>query len=346
MAAANSYLVIMAGGSGTRFWPKSTAKKPKQFLQFDASQLSLLQQTLQRFNGLVEADQRMIVTTEALRGLAQEQGEQAEILAEPAGRNTAPCVYWAAREIAQRDPQAVMLVMPSDHHIRDQEAYTAVLQKAMSRAAEGKELVTLGVKPTHAETGYGYLKTGASQGDALAVEGFFEKPDASTAQKYLDSGNYLWNAGMFLWRVDLILQHFDTHMPEMKKAWEAAQGDVAQAYPQMTATSIDFGIMEKVKDGIVTYPLDCGWNDLGNWLSMETLLGKNESGCTVVSGQIISIDSRDNIVDVPERLVALVGCKDLIVVEHGGNMLVCSKEHSQKIRQAVELIQKSFPQRA
>lgn len=344
------HLVVMAGGSGTRFWPKSTSRKPKQLLAFSKDAPTLLIQTLERFDSLVPRNQRMIVTTQSLEKAVLAQTPGVQVLAEPQGRNTAPCIYWAAREIARRDPKGVMLVMPSDHYIPFPERFVATVRMAVQRAIERDELVTLGVKPTRPETGYGYLKVGRSlDGEGCrVVDAFVEKPGIEQAREFVEQGSYLWNGGMFLWRAEVILDAFDRFMPEMRKAWDSAGGDVSRAYPNLTATSIDYGIMEKARN-VVSFELDCGWDDLGSWTSLEGLadvLKARVDGNVVTDGDIIAIQSRGNVVDAPGRLVALLGVDDLIVVEHGDAVLVARKDRAQDMKLVVEQVKKRRPELA
>jgi mannose-1-phosphate guanylyltransferase len=342
------HLVIMAGGSGTRFWPKSTSKRPKQLLSFAPGAPTLLKQTLDRFNGLVPADEnhRMIVTTTALHEACSVEAHGVSVLAEPAGRNTAPCVYWAAREIAARDPKGVMLVMPADHYIARPEAFAKTIAEAARWAETHDDLVTLGVKPTRPETGYGYLRLGeALAGNARRVDAFVEKPNAEKAKEFLAAGNYFWNGGMFLWRAEIVLKSFDEHMPEMKREWDSAGGQVEQAYPRLTATSIDYGVMEKARN-VVSFALDCGWDDLGSWTSLEEMadvLGARQEGGVATAGDLLSIDSSGNIVDAPGKVVALLGARNLIVVEAGGVLLVADKSRAQDIKFVVDRIKKEHP---
>lgn len=345
----NSYLVVMAGGSGTRFWPKSTSKRPKQLLAFgDREGETLLRQTLSRFDGWVPAQQKMIVTTAALEASVLAQAAGARVLAEPQGRNTAPCIYWAAREIAKLDPQGVMMVMPSDHYIPDIDAFTRTVRAACEWSATHDDLVTLGVRPNRPETGYGYLKIGESveaHPECRRVDAFVEKPNLERAKTFLADGNYLWNGGMFLWRAEVILRAFDELMPEMKAAWDAANGDILKAYPKMPATSIDYGVMERGKN-VVSFPLECGWDDLGSWTSLESIadaLHARHAAGVVTGGEVLAIDSTGNIVDTPNRLTALLGVKDLIVVEHGGAILIADKSRAQEIRLVVEELKKRRP---
>jgi mannose-1-phosphate guanylyltransferase len=344
-----SYLVIMAGGSGTRFWPKSTSRRPKQLLSFAPGAPTLLRQTLDRFDGIVPGGEghRMIVTT---RGLSEACGIEArgvKILAEPAGRNTAPCVYWAAREIAAKDPRGVMLVMPADHYIARPENFSATLKQAVEWAQNHDDLVTLGITPTRPETGYGYLRIGASQGGACRkVDAFVEKPNLERAKEFVATGDYLWNGGMFVWRAEVILRAFDELMPEMKREWEACKGKVEDAYPRLTATSIDYGIMEKARN-VVGFALDCGWDDLGSWTTVEAMadvLGARVEGGACIGGEVLAVDSGGTIVDAPGKLVALLGVKDLIVVESGDVILVADKSRAQDIKLMVDAVKKRRPE--
>ncbi len=352
--ASSLYLAVMAGGSGTRFWPKSTSKKPKQLLSFEATSengaSSLLARTLSRFKSLVPKTQQMILTTQKLENAVRAEAPGVEVLAEPQGRNTAPCIYWAARKIAEKNPKGVMLVMPSDHWIAHPERFVETVKLAAARAAHHDELVALGVQPSRPETGYGYLKAGerVDEEGCRRVEAFVEKPGIEKAREFLRSGNYLWNGGMFLWRAETILRAFDTFMPELKKAWETARGEVEAAYPKMTATSIDYGIMEKAQN-VVSFPLDCGWDDLGSWVSLEGLadrLGAKHAAGVVSAGECLAIDSEGNIVDAPGKLVALLGAKDLIIVEQGNALLIARKDRAQDIRLVVEEVKKKKPELA
>lgn len=334
----NAELVIMAGGSGTRFWPKSTQRRPKQLLNFGGAG-TLLRQTLDRFDGIAPKDRRTIVTTQLLGAAIREDAPEARVLEEPAGRNTAPCVYWAAREVAKRDPKAVMMVMPADHFIPRLADYQKTVRQAVEWAATHDDLVTLGIQPSRPETGYGYLRLGAAlPGGPHRVDAFVEKPDLKRAEEFLKAGNYLWNGGMFVWRAEVILRAFDETMPEMKRAWDAEGGEVARAYPKLTATSIDFGVMEKAKN-VVSFNLDCGWDDLGSWTSLEGVadfLKTRHPAGVVTAGDVVAVDSTGNIIDAQGKLVALLGVQDLIVVDTGNALLVADKHRAQDIRKVVD----------
>ncbi len=334
----------MAGGSGTRFWPKSTSKRPKQLLGFGSdSDETLLTRTLSRFDGVVAPNRRLIVTTELLSdAVSAQSGKSVKVLAEPQGRNSAPAIYWAAREVAKEDPEGILLVMSSDHHIGRPEKFVATVREAIEWARTHDDLVALGVRPDRPETGYGYLKKAHS---GNRVEAFVEKPNLEKAKSFLAAGNYLWNGGMFVWRASVILKAFDEFMPEYGKAWDAAAGKVGAAYPKMTATSIDYGVMEKARN-VVTFELDCGWDDLGSWTSLENLADelRARAGENVVTGgELVAVDSKRNIVDAPERLVALLGVEDLIVVQQGEAILVARKDRAQDIRLVVEQVKQRRP---
>ncbi|MBN23004.1 MAG: mannose-1-phosphate guanylyltransferase [Bdellovibrionaceae bacterium] len=346
---SNVHLVIMAGGSGTRFWPRSTSKKPKQFLSFSKNpHETLLGKTLCRFDSFVSQENRWVVTTETLKEPMKEFDSEShlKVLVEPQGRNTAPCVFWAAKELEKIDSEAIMMVMPADHYIPQQEDFLKTIHQAVAWAETHDDLVTLGIQPNRPETGYGYLKKGQPlSDDAHEVSAFVEKPNLETAQTYYQSGEYLWNAGMFVWKVKDILRAFDEYMPEMNEIWKSASEDVQKAYPQLTATSIDYGIMEKAKS-VVTFPLDCGWDDLGSWTSLENVadaLGIQTEFGVVKSKSVVGIDSTGNIVDAPEHLVALLGVHNLIVVDTGKTLMVADKSKAQDIKQIVEKVKEHYP---
>lgn len=350
MDSKKIFLLIIAGGSGTRFWPKSTSFRPKQLLSFGDSK-SLLAQTLSRFDSIVPHDpaNRIIITTRKLEIAVAAELMDVRILAEPQGRNTAPCVYWGAREIAKKNPDALMLVMPADHYIPRRDDFLRTLRQAIEWAETHDDLVTLGVRPTRPETGYGYLRLGApllGSKTGVKVDAFVEKPNEEKAREFLKAGNYLWNGGMFVWRARTVLQAFDEFMPEMRKAWDSCAGDPDQAYPQMSATSIDYGVMEKARN-VVSFPLDCGWDDLGSWPSLDNIaaeLNARRGDNVVTDGELLALDSRHNIVDVPGKLVALLGVDNLIVVENGEAVLIANKNRAQDIRQVVEELKKKRPE--
>ena len=238
-----------------------------------------------------------------------------------------------------------MLVMPSDHYIAFPEKFISTVLTASNWAAKHDDLVTLGIKPTRPETGYGYLRVAP---DSKKVEAFVEKPNLEKALEFIQSDNYLWNGGMFLWRAEVVLKAFDQFMPEMGKAWTDANGKIELAYPNMTATSIDYGIMEKAEN-VVTFPLDCGWDDLGSWTSLENLadaLHARKENNILTNGELLSIDSSGNIIDAPKQFVALLGINDSIIVQQGNVILVAHKDRAQDIKRIVEKVKQSKPELA
>lgn len=345
----NAYLIVMAGGSGTRFWPKSTSKKPKQLLSFSRNQTdpTLLSRTLSRFNGVIADDRRIILTTEKLASAVKNDVPNAQILAEPEGRNTAPCLYWAARTLYERDSQSIMVVMPSDHEIIDLPEFKKVVGRAIDWAKDHDDLITLGVRPTRPETGYGYLKLSIPMStlkpgstDPIPLEKFVEKPNLEKAKEFLSSGQYLWNGGMFVWKTSVLLSAFDRLMPEMRIAWERNGGKVEHAYRELTATSIDYGILEK-SSNVVTFLLDCGWDDLGSWTSLESVADRlklSVEGGVAMGGEVVSLRSKGNIIDAPGRVVALLDVEDLIIVEQGEALMIARKSSAQDIKLLVDAV--------
>jgi len=346
MNKSSLFLAIMAGGSGTRFWPKSTSQNPKQFLNFGSSK-SLIEQTLDRFEGLVDTQRQYVLTTTLLKDKVKEiLGSQAQVLAEPEARNTAPCIFWAANEFLKIDKNALMLVMPSDHFIRNTLNYRSTLESAISWAYNEKRLVTLGVIPTHPETGFGYIQTGQkNSAGGFQVNQFFEKPNFEKAKSYVEDGNFLWNAGMFIWRADIILEEFKKWMPDLVESYERSNENIVSAYPNMTATSIDYGVLEKSKI-VDTFPLDCGWDDLGSWTALENLKDelKIQNDCGVLSaGETVGIESNNLIIDAPGKVVATLGVDNLIVVSHGDTIMIVDRSRAQDIKKLVEKTKITHP---
>ncbi|WIX34547.1 mannose-1-phosphate guanylyltransferase/mannose-6-phosphate isomerase [Salinicola sp. JS01] len=335
--------VVLAGGAGTRLWPMSRASFPKQFLPVVGPR-SMLLETLDRFVSVEPADP-IVVCQEAHRFVVAEQlreaGWRAEILLEPAPRNTAPAIALAALQAMVRDPDAMLLVLPADHAIRDPEALRAALGPAQAAARQGR-LVTFGVTPTRAETGYGYIETSESPSEAFAVpiQRFVEKPDAATAEAYLASGRYLWNSGMFLMRADRYLEELGAHRPDMldavTAAWEARQSDldflrVAPApFAACEAESVDFAVMENTAEGCVV-ALDAGWSDVGSWQALWEIADKDAAG-NALSGDVITEDVHGSLIRAESRLVTAVGIDDLLIVETPDAVLVTHREQAQEVK--------------
>lgn len=342
--------VIMAGGRGERFWPKSRNDFPKQFLSLTSDGKTMIQKTVQRILPLVSYDDIFIVTNQKYVGLVKEQLPQIpdeNILAEPMAKNTAPCIGLACAVIRKKYQDAMMLVLPSDHLIRYEPMYIDTLKQAISVAEQDNTLVTIGITPTYAETGYGYINfsrdTQENRMCVYKVNRFVEKPDIDTAKKYLASGDYLWNSGMFVWKVSSIMNDFAQFLPETYEGLERIEEGVGQdnfeqvlrtEFEKFKSESIDFGIMEK-SDSIYVVSGSFGWDDVGSWLALERINTTNEYG-SYVKGDVITINTKRSIVSGGKRLIAMVGVEDMIVVDTDDTILICAKDSAQDIKKVIE----------
>ncbi|MBP8594779.1 MAG: mannose-1-phosphate guanylyltransferase [Ruminococcus sp.] len=337
--------VIMAGGRGERFWPKSRNSCPKQFLSLTSDGETMIQKTVKRLMPLVDIKDVYVVTNAAYKDLVLDQLSdipEENILAEPCARNTAPCIAFAASVISRKYDDAVMLVLPSDHLIGYEDIYVNTLKKAISVAEEGKNLVTIGITPTYPETGYGYINFGQESGDAYEVKRFVEKPDLPTAKEYLSSGKYLWNSGMFVWKVSSIMADLKEFMPDIYEG--ALRIGEAFGTPGFTETlvkeftafrseSIDFGIMEKASN-IFTIPGSFGWDDVGSWLAVERI-NETDDDKNYTEGDVITVDSKRTTICGGKRLVAAIGTRDIIIVDTDDVLLVCSKNNTQDVKKVI-----------
>ncbi len=350
----NLYAVIMAGGIGSRFWPESRRARPKQFLKVLGDD-TLIQKTVSRLTGLITAENCFVVTNEDYVEQTREQLPDVppdNILAEPVGRNTAPCILYAAMKLHKRDPEAVMVVLPADHLVQHIDRFHETLQVAAEKANEGNALVTIGITPTHPATGYGYIQfNGAADHEtngelkAHPVRTFAEKPDLETAERFLDSGDFLWNSGMFIWRADSILRAIETHLPDTAAAFAELEGAidsadevsaVRMAYVGCPSISIDYGVMERANHVFVV-PGSFGWSDVGDWRAVYELSPKDEHG-NALAGNVIVHDSSRCLVESGSRLVALIGIHDVIVVETDDAVLVCHRDSAQQVKNIVEYL--------
>jgi mannose-1-phosphate guanylyltransferase/mannose-6-phosphate isomerase len=338
--------VLLSGGVGSRLWPVSREAHPKQFLAL-ASELSLLQETLARTTGLA-ASPPIVICNEDHRFMVAEQLRQlnvdpAAIILEPEGRNTAPAVALAAFKAVADDPDALLLVLPADHVIRDAEAFVAGVRGAESVALDGR-LMTFGIVPDAPETGYGYLRQGATlAGGVHVLDSFVEKPDATTARDYVSSGDYLWNSGMFLLPAALFLEELKTHAPAIHAACEAAMGDAGadldflrpgrDAFLACPSDSIDYAVMERTRCGAVL-PLDCGWSDVGAWSTLWQVTDRDAAG-NVSIGDVMIEDCRNSYLRSESRLVAATGIDNLIVVETADAVLVADRDKVQNVKTIV-----------
>jgi mannose-1-phosphate guanylyltransferase len=341
-----AYAIIMAGGSGTRFWPLSRGNRPKQFLSLGPDARSLLRATAERVWNLIPAERTFVVTSEMFRKqVANELPELGahQVLAEPVGRNTAPCVGWAAIHVKRLDEDAVMAVLPADHYIRDTTAYVETLRRGLEAATHG-DYVTIGIRPTRPETGYGYIEVGSELDPGVfRARRFVEKPNRRRAEQFVTSGRFLWNSGMFFFLASRILEAIDQHLPglgkQLQRYDEAAQAGkeaelVAETYADLPAVSIDHGIMEKV-GSVSVVPGSFDWSDLGSWTSAWELSSRDEHQNVLPEGGI-GVDATGNYAWVPEgKLVALIGVEDLVVVDSGDALLVVPRERAQDVREIV-----------
>lgn len=340
--------IIMAGGSGSRLWPLSRQLNPKQFLPLADADFSMLQATIQRLDGLGAALPRLICN-EQHRFLAAEQLrllglEKAGILLEPVGRNTAPAIALAALQACSEAEDPILLILAADHLIQDVEAFQTCIQTALPLAQDGK-LVTFGIVPTHAETGYGYIEQGIDVGiGGFKVSRFVEKPDLVTAQEYLANGSYFWNSGMFMFRASRYLEELETYRPDILAACRAALAGGSQdmhftrvdeaAFAACPDDSVDYAVMEKTADAVMV-PLDAGWSDIGSWTALWDVSDKDQQG-NVFKGDVLNQQSRNTYVHADSRLVATVGLDDLVIVETKDAVLVAHKDHVQDVKKIVE----------
>jgi mannose-1-phosphate guanylyltransferase len=341
------YAVIMAGGSGTRFWPLSRRVWPKQFLSLAEQNESLLQATVRRIRDLVPSERILVVTSERHSGATRQQLPDLppeNVLAEPAARNTAPCVAWAAAHVSARNPNAVLMVLPADPHIGDEAAYRELLTRASKAAADGG-LVTIGVNPTRPETGYGYIECGPELSNGVnKVQRFVEKPDAARAQEFVKDKRFLWNSGMFFFRADKVLEEYQRQLPDLhafaigyrdQASASVAHSYVIARYAELTSISIDHGIMEKAED-VRVVPGACGWYDIGSWTTAWELATKDADGNAVMAEASI-VDSKNCYVRANAgKLVALIGVEDLVVVDTEDALLIMPRERAQDVRRVVD----------
>lgn len=349
MNPTNNHLVIMAGGKGTRFWPMSTETRPKQFLDIMGCGRTMLQLTLDRFQGIVPMENVWVVTGAAFAAMVKEQLPEIpeeNILLEPCGRGTAPCICYVSWKIKMRNPRANVVVTPSDHDIKDVELFRDSINNTLAFAAETDAIVTLGMKPTRPATGYGYIRADLSypalrQKNLFRVDAFKEKPNLETAQEYIKENNYYWNSGLFIWSVSTIVNAFRIYAPEISNIFEnlqpvydkANEQDVInEVFPTCPNISVDYAIMEKAEE-VFVYPVDFGWSDLGTWGSLRDRTEKDEYGNAIIGDDTRLVESHDNIVHTSSlKKVIVQGLDGYIVVEKDGNLLICKMTEEQRIK--------------
>ena len=340
-----NYIAIMAGGVGSRFWPASREDKPKQFLDITGTGQSLLQMTVERFKKIVPVENIFIVTNKKYKELVKEQLPELsdnQIIGEPSRNNTAPCVAYTALKLASLDPNANMVVAPSDHLILKEDAFLEQIKKALDFASENDALLTLGIKPTRPDTGYGYIHFDKGQNGINPVKAFKEKPDLAKAKEYVASGDYLWNAGIFIWSVKSVLKAFEHHaneiyqiLSENNSAYNTSgeQDYIDKVYPTTPSISIDYAIMEKA-DNVFTLPSDIGWSDLGTWGSLHAESKKDDDNNVILAEKVILAEAKNNMIRLPKgKLAVIKGLEDYIIIDEGDVLLIYPKSEEQEIKQ-------------
>ena len=352
------YAVIMAGGSGTRFWPQSTKALPKQFLNL-FGEGTMIQNTAKRIESIIPQERILVVTNESYVDIVKEQLPKVpadNIVGEPVAKNTAPCVAIAAELLYKKDPDAVMVVLPADHHITEPEKFVDILSSAVSKAESTQSLVTIGITPNRPETGFGYIHGNLTNSEELKghtvnpVIEFVEKPNLEKAEEYLASGEYFWNSGMFVWKASTVINEIEVHLPDMYSEVKAASPElytdlhhsaINDFYHACESVSIDYGIMEHSKSVFVV-PGEFGWNDVGSWTAVFELANKNTSGNAIQTINATFAAAENNlVVSKSDKMISLVGVDNLAVVETDDAILVCDLNSAQGVKQIVEQLKEN-----
>jgi mannose-1-phosphate guanylyltransferase len=353
----NRYVIIMAGGVGSRFWPLSRVERPKQFLDIIGNGETLIQQTYRRFKSTCKAENIFVVTNAEHKDLVVEQLgiDPSRVLGEPFRRNTAPCLAYGTFRILKENPDAVIAVTPADHLIVKEKEFTDVIQKCFDFAAGNDGLITLGIKPDRPETGYGYIQCDQKKqvkgyNNLLKVKTFTEKPDLELAKKFLESGDFFWNSGIFIWNIKAILAAFEKHMPDMYSVFEEGReffgtkqekDFIGKTYAECRSISIDYGIMEKA-DNVYVMCTDIGWSDLGTWSSLSDHSTTDKHGNSLIRGEIFPYNCERNIFNISSGKIAVIqGLSDYIVVDSDNVLLIVRKEDEQNIKHYLEDVKKS-----
>jgi len=348
----NNFCVIMAGGAGTRFWPLSKSSRPKQFLDVLGSGKTLIQQTFERFLGVCPVENFYVVTNARYKDLVLEQLPlltPEQVLLEPIRRNTAPCIAYASYKIMRRNANAKIIVTPSDHLILKEQIFHRVIEAGLNFVSRENVLLTLGIKPSRPETGYGYIQINGKKKveieNIFPVKTFTEKPHAELANIFFESGEFYWNSGIFLWSLPSIIEAFQEYLPEVHNLFNGISPElngnteqevIDRIYPECQNISIDYGILEKA-DNVYVLCADFGWSDLGTWGSLFENSSKDDNKNVVQGGKVMLYESKNCIVNVPDnKLVVIQGLKDYIVVESQNTLLVCKKSNEQEIRKFVK----------
>lgn len=350
----NHYVLIMAGGIGSRFWPVSRRSLPKQFIDILGTGESLITQTYNRFTQIVPEENIFVVTNAEYVNLLREHIpgiSDHQILAEPQARNTAPCIAYASYFIKAKNPDAVCVVAPSDHLITNEKEFSRIILESFKFAEKYESLVTLGIKPSRPDTGYGYIQFNVipTFGNFHEVKTFTEKPTMELAQSFIDSGEFLWNAGIFVWNINTIISKLEEHLPEVSQVFadidyngKNLEAEIEKAYGFCPSISIDYGVLEK-DNGVYVIPATFGWNDLGTWKSLWDVLGHDKSGNAVVGKSIHLNDTSDSMVfNSTDRIIITNGVSNIVIVDSGDVLLVMSKDKEQELRKIVNHLRDEY----
>ena len=352
----NQYVAIMAGGIGSRFWPMSRTRYPKQFLDILGLGRTLIQQSFDRYSQVVPKENVFVVTSQEYVDIVRQQLPDLpvdNILAEPSRKNTAACIAYIAFRLQAQNPDAVMIAAPADHLVTETDEFVKTAKKALGFVETVNALVTIGIKPTHPNTGYGYIQhdTNEAAPDVYKVKTFTEKPNEDIAKAFIASGDFLWNAGIFTWKVKNVLKAFETYLPEVFEVFAAEKehfnstgekAAIERIYPQCTNISVDFGVMEKAPN-VYVIPASFGWSDLGTWNSAWENMDKDYFSNAVVGKNVMVVDANNCMVHVPEnKLVLLQGLRDYIIVDTPDALLICKKDKEQQIKEYVAEVKRNI----
>ena len=350
---SNIHLVIMAGGVGSRFWPMSTPECPKQFVDVLGTGRTFIQMTVDRFKGIVPPENVWVVTSQTYKDMVAEQlpeVPEGNVLLEPCRRNTAPCIAYASWRIKSSDPKAVIVVTPSDHLILDVAEFQRVVKSSLEFARSSDAIITLGMKPSRPEIGYGYIQTDMScpsvrNKEIYRVDSFREKPDLATAEKYIRKPNMLWNAGIFIWNVSTVVNALRVYAPEINEVFEnllplygtdKEQEAINENFPKCESISVDYAILEKSEE-IYCFPASFGWSDLGTWGSLRENVSRDNNGNAVIGNNVQTFETRDCVIHCgEERRVVVQGLEGYIVAEKDNTLLICKLSEEQRIKQFSE----------
>lgn len=352
----NQYVAIMAGGIGSRFWPMSRTRYPKQFLDILGLGRTLIQQSFDRYSQVVPKEHVFVVTSQEYVDIVRQQLPELppeNILAEPSRKNTAACIAYIAFRLQAQNPDAVMIAAPADHLVTETDEFVNTASKALDFVETVNALVTIGIKPTHPNTGYGYIQHDTTEAapDVYKVKTFTEKPSEEIAKAFMASGDFLWNAGIFTWKVKNILKAFEAHLPEVFEVFAAEKEQfntagekeaIERIYPQCTNISVDFGVMEKAPN-VYVIPASFGWSDLGTWNSAWENMDKDYFSNAVVGKNVMVVDANNCMVHVPDnKLVLLQGLRDYIIVDTPDALLICKKDKEQQIKEYVAEVKRNI----